>query len=249
MRLLRRSEGPAFEIRHHGMLRLQRAGGRWGLGGRSDRPARAFGRCVVDDGRPQPVRSGNWMFYLPRTHEKLFHARDGMVGCIHPARPVELGGDGSDAKYTAEEWRTALATPIQQRLAEIFVAALRLWKAGLAPRPRGFSFVQRLFREGEPLGQTMGMIQEDVGDLPRKPDGTTAEMLAAGVRPDKLEICTRQQKRGYIVDLCSVVGVQPLDAERDVAAVREWIAAVADARRHPGRDFLAEVDRPGPAGL
>jgi hypothetical protein len=50
-------------------------------------------------------------------------------------------------------------------------------------------------------------------------------MIAAGVQPDGIRSAIRQQLNGYVVHLSSVVGVQPIDGERDVRRVLEWIEA------------------------
>jgi hypothetical protein len=60
-------------------------------------------------------------------------------------------------------------------------------------------------------------LVDDLRSYRRKKETTEEEMLACGVRPDKSKSCLRQQIRGYVSDLNSVVGVMPLNAEAEIA--------------------------------
>lgn len=46
-----------------------------------------------------------------------------------------------------------------------------------------------------------------------------SQIHEAGVIPDKIRSCVRQQRRGYVIDLCSVVGCQPKNAEEEITQV------------------------------
>ncbi len=183
-------------------------------------------RCTID-GVSHDVRLGNWMFFLPDTGEKFFHARGGHIDCIHPSRPSDerLTQDWTDKNYTSADWRRALTTPVDLRLAEIWVASLRLWRAGLGPRPLGVTFVDAFRRNEMPLGPTAGLVTENVELLPARRDCDDGMMIAAGVQPDRIRGSVREQIRGYVFDLCSVVGVQPIDATDEIAATLAWITA------------------------
>ena len=191
-------------------------------------------RCRVD-GVEYTARIGHWMFYLPATGEKFFHAAHGVTDCIHPTRPsnARLEEDWANDTYTSADWRHALSTPLTRRLAELWIAGARLARAGLGPRPIGLTFASRFVRDGVVLGRTMGARWEDAERLPAKTPATDSDLLAAGVRPDRIRSCVRQQLNGYVIDLSSVVGVQPIDAEDDVVAVRRWVERTIDhGRQH-----------------
>lgn len=175
---------------------------------------------AVLDGVRQPARFGCWMYYLPERQAKLFHAADGRIDCTHAARPDEetLGQpDRPLGRYRLDDWRRALTTPLERRLAEIWLVSVRLWKAGLGPQPLGVCFVRHVERDGRALGPTCGLLTQNVFQLPRKLNCTLAHVRQAGVVPDQILSCVRQQVRGYVVDLCSVVGCVPAGADDDVA--------------------------------
>ncbi len=70
-----------------------------------------------------------------------------------------------------------------------------------------------MVRDGRALGPTCGILTQDVFSLPRKLRCRLEHVKQAGVVPDQILSCVRQQIRGYVVDLCSVVGCVPADAE------------------------------------
>ena len=186
-------------------------------------------RCRVD-GVDYAAQIGHWMFYLPGTGEKFFHAAHGFTDCTHATRPTasRLEEDWANDTYTSADWRRALSTPLARRLAELCVAGHRLWRAGLGPRPFGLTFAAHFIRDGVALGPTMGVRWEHAELLPPKVPATDGDLLAAGVRPDRIRSCVRQQLNGYVIDLSSVIGVQPIDAEDDIVAVRRWIEHAFD---------------------
>jgi hypothetical protein len=197
------------------------------------------GRAILD-GKPQEAKVGCWMFYLPALQAKLFHADSGRIDCIHPSRPdaaTLAGPDRAIGRYRLDDWRSALATPLARRLAEIWLVSARLWKAGLGPQPLGVCFVDRFVRDGRALGPTCGILSQNVFRMPRKRDGTLEQVRQADVIPDRILSCVRQQVRGYVIDLCSVVGCMPADAEEDVARLETCL-------RNPPTDavLLAELE-------
>jgi hypothetical protein len=60
------------------------------------------------------------------------------------------------------------------------------------------------------------MISQNVNLLVRKRPGTLEMLNGSSVVPDRIHSCIRQQVRGWIVDLCSVVGCMPIDGEAAV---------------------------------
>ena len=187
-----------------------------------------FGQLALDseqesallDGRPYTAKQGCWMFYLPQLQAKLLHARDGSIDCTSPARPSAdvLEQPGLTlGRYVSDEWHTALTTPIARRLAELWIVSVRLWRAGLGPQPMGLCFVEQLQRDKEALGPTCGFLSENVFKLRPKLSCKLEQLESAGVRPDKIMSCVRQQVRGYVVDLCAVVGCVPENAEEETA--------------------------------
>ncbi|MCF7837069.1 MAG: hypothetical protein K9N49_00400 [Candidatus Marinimicrobia bacterium] len=172
------------------------------------------------DGVRQRIKLGSWMFYLPKLQAKLFYAANGRTDCIHSSRPPDyvLNDPRSilENRYTTDDWRRALATPLARRLAEIWLVSARLWQAGLGPQPLGVCFVEHFVRDARALGPTCGLLSENVFRMPRKLPGLSSQLRQAGVVPDRLGSCLRQQVRGYVIDLCSVVGCVPTHAEETV---------------------------------
>jgi hypothetical protein len=177
---------------------------------------------AVVDGVRYKAACGCWMFYLPDLQAKLFHAADGHIDCMHGSRPDEetLNQPGVVVgRYRTDDWRRALSTPITRRLAELWLVSARLWKAGLGPPPLGVCFVDRLMRDGRACGPTCGILTRNVHRMPRKLDCRLDHIRQAGVVPDQILSCVRQQVRGYVIDLCSVVGCIPEDAEYTVTGL------------------------------
>lgn len=177
---------------------------------------------AIVDGQICRAEIGSWMFYLPELKAKLFHARNGTIDCISPTRPpddvlqqerLQLG------RYTSDEWRRALSTTTAHRLAQLWLVSARLWRAGLGPQPLGICLVDRLYRDNEALGPSHGFRSRNVRRMRPKLRGRLEHLEAAGVRPDKIMNCVRQQVRGYVIDLCSVVGCIPTDAEDPTARI------------------------------
>jgi hypothetical protein len=181
-------------------------------------------RCTLD-GKNHACKVGNWTVYIPSLSLKVLHARNGTCECIHPTRPSDAmlaGGESpADSIYSAQDWARALSTSTERRAAEMFVASMRLAEAGLGPWPLGLAWIEAVDLNGEGRGPSSGLFIENVDKLPRKPPATDEQALAAGVMVDRSRSAIRQQRRGYIIDLCSVVGVVPIDAEDQVRTIEQ----------------------------
>lgn len=187
---------------------------------------------VLADGRSHPCIRGAWAIWIPALQTKFLNSIDGKLTCLSRRAPPReaLQGSGRLAgqwgRYPLEAWRQAYETPIGRRVAENVVAAQRLHKAGIGPRVLGLCLARRL-RDGLRLDQSFaaGFMIEDAALKPHGPTATRSQLIDAGVRPDQIDSAVRQQVNGYVVDLNSVVGVVPVDAEAEVAAVEAQIAA------------------------
>lgn len=193
------------------------------------------GQATVD-GVLQVANPGAWMFYLPASEEKYFHGNNGRIDCVRKSRPTEdalLNVQGKVGRYEMDDWRRALSTTVYRRLSEIWLVSCRLWRAGLGPQPLGICFVDQYVRDRKSLGPSCGLISENVYHLPRKRNATLSQIKAAGVVPDQILSCFRQQERGYVIDLCSVVGVKPANAEAEVRRLEQILAEAHQARNVP----------------
>ncbi len=187
---------------------------------------------VIAHGRSHPCIRGAWALWIPALQMKLLNSIDGKLACLSRKAPPREALQGSDplagqwGRYPLEAWRQAYETPIERRVAENVVAAERLHKAGIGPRVLGLCLARR-FRDGHRLDRsfTAGFMVENAALKPQGPTATRSQLIDAGVRPDQIDSAVRQQVNGYVVDLNSVIGVFPVDAEAEVAAVEAQIAA------------------------
>lgn len=187
---------------------------------------------VIVDGRSHRCIRGAWALWIPALQVKLLNSIDGKVACLSRKAPPREYLEGSDplagqwGRYPLEAWRQAYETPIERRVAENVVAAERLHKAGIGPRVLGLCLARR-FRDGHRLDRSFaaGFMVENAALKPPRPAATQSQLIDAGVRPDQINSAVRQQVNGYVVDLNSVIGVVPVAAEADVAAVEAQIAA------------------------
>ena len=180
----------------------------------------------ISDGKFFKSMEGAWNFYVPALKIKLAYPRMGSVLCLHRKTPLVgplLAGnfDGQEiGRYSAEDWKRALTKSTRLRAAENYVAATRLHAAGLGPKPLGICYVRNFsHRIFGPSSETAGIMIEDINQLPPKTDATEEEIVAAGVTPDGIRSCVRQQIRGYVSDLNSVRGVMPVDAEEEIGRI------------------------------
>lgn len=183
------------------------------------------------------VAVGAWAFWAPAFRTKILHAIDGQAHCLAnsaPPREQLLAGQYAvpeGGRYSTQDWLNALSKCVLRRAAENFLAAQRLHAAGLGPAALGICLVRRFHAWYSPaVGHTAGIMVEDLNHLPRKwKKGTAQQMLDAGVAPDRILSSVRQQIRGYVSDLNSVVGVMPINAEQDILhltdVLRGWLHA------------------------
>ncbi len=177
------------------------------------------------------AHAGAWNFYVPSLKLKLAYARNGMIHCLHRKTPdidqLFAGKWDGDriGRYSSEEWKSALSKSTRRRAAENYLSAQRLHIAGLGPKPLGICYVRnfscKLFGD---WSETAGIMIEDINQLPAKSDATEEQIIAAGVTVDSLKSCVRQQIKGYVSDLNSVVGVMPVDAEEEIEAILKQLS-------------------------
>jgi hypothetical protein len=198
---------------------------------------------VMLDGRPYACFRGAWAIWIPALQTKFLNSIDGNLACLSRKAPPREGvsGSGRWGSYSLEAWRRAYETPVSRRVAENIVAAARLHEAGLGPRVLGLCLARR-FRDGARSDRSFaaGFVVEDAALKAPRPPATQAELIAAGVRPDRIDSAVRQQINGYVVDLNSAVGVVPVDAEAEVAAVEARIAAAMSSNICPMPSRAAE---------
>ena len=207
----------------------------------------SFDRCELDgsrgrlDGEPVEVCRGHWAFYVPGRNLKLLHSFAGRLHCTHPSapdravcRPGRTFPVGQS--YACDDWIAAYTKPVAVRAAETFIAADRLAAAGIGPRVRALVCVQRFAAEFTPAPEpTFGMVVDDLTTYRRRWwPASERQMRRAGVEVDRIRSSVRQQIRNYVSDLNSVVGVMPIDADDEIAAVAERLAASV-ARPQPLR--------------
>lgn len=185
-------------------------------------------RCIVRgdkceiDAKIYPVHRGRWACYIPDLGLKLLYGVGGQVHCIHgsaPDRQTLFAGQASISgrTYTAADWLAAFSKKVTRRAAENYVAASRLASAGIGPAVRGCVVVRKFtFDDAIAPGKSAGVCVDNLETYGNKRDTTKREMIRAGVEPDRIRSSLRQQIRGYISDLNSVVGVMPLNADGEV---------------------------------
>lgn len=192
------------------------------------------GRAMLD-GVAYRCQRGAWAVWIPALRLKFLNSVDGRLHCLHPSAPPRDSVLGpahaapASGPYSVEDWRAAYRTGVARRTAENTVATARLHRAGLGPR-LGLCVARRLIDGGRrDRGFSAGIAVEDARLLPARTPARDDELEAAGVRPDRIRSAIRQQVNGYVVDLNSVVGVMPVDAEAEIAAIEAQILAGAAA--------------------
>ena len=187
---------------------------------------------AVLDSQSYPCVRGAWAIWIPALRIKFLNSIDGRLACLSPKAPPRerlLGSGpltGRSGNYSLEDWRHAYEKPASRRVAENVVAAARLHAAGLGPRVLGLC-VALQFRDANrhDRSSAAGFMVEDATLKRPKAPAVATQLIEAGVRPDQINSAVRQQVNGYVVDLNSVVGAVPIDAEAEVAAVEAQIAA------------------------
>lgn len=192
---------------------------------------------------------GAWAIWIPAFRSKILHAVDGLAHCTAGSTPPrdklldETHRMREGGLYSLDDWRAALSKDVLQRTAENYVSAQRLQQAGLGPAVLGICLVLRFSAWYAPgMGYTAGIVVEDLNYLPRKwRKATMQQMLDAGVQPDRIQSSIRQQIRGYVSDLNSVVGVMPINAEQEVLQLTD---ALRDLLRVAGNCAGGVVSQP-----
>jgi len=200
-------------------------------------PRRALRRaCAEVDGVRLKVNIGAWAFYVPRIGAKILHSFRGACHCIHataPERGQLFEGEASlhDGRYALSDWRQAYETSVAHRAAENYIAARRLHACGLGPKVIGCVAVRSLESFYSPgVSHSFGVMVENLRNYSRKRRATLEQLEAAGVVPDRTSSCLRQQIRGYVSDLNSVVAVKPVAAEIEVMHVQLELEHALSAR-------------------
>lgn len=180
-------------------------------------------------GKHYRISRGKWNFYIHELGLKVPYVNGVFLDCRSRATPkrthlakgklnhTDLG------RYHVDDWIDVLFKPVKRRIIENYIAAKRLHAAGLGPSTRGICYIKNymvLGRNWLPI-ETYGLMIDDVFALPPKPNATKEEILAAGVKLDKIGSCWRQQENGYVVDLNSVCGVMPVNCENEVSEIEK----------------------------
>lgn len=186
-------------------------------------------RCVVRgdeceiDGKRYPVHRGCWACYVPDLGFKFLYGIGGQLHCTHgsaPDRAALFAGTASirGSSYTSADWLAAFSRKVTRRAAENYVAASRLASAGIGPAVHGCVAVREFVFDDSiaPCGSA-GIRIDNLAGYGKKRDTTEREMLRAGVEPDRIRSSLRQQIRGYVSDLNSVVGVMPVNADGEIS--------------------------------
>jgi len=197
--------------------------------------ARLFMGWFFCDGRMMKAMAGAWNFYVPALNLKLAYPKNGNIHCLRPVTPAfdKLMSGALDeekiGRYSADDWKQALTKSTRRRAAENYISASRLHAAGLGPKPLGICYVRNFsYQLFGPSSETAGIQIEDINQLPQKTNATEDEIIAAGVTLDRIKSCVRQQIKGYVSDLNSVVGVMPVDAEDEIEAILKQLVERVD---------------------
>lgn len=182
------------------------------------------------DGKRHSCIPGSWAVWIPSLQAKFFYSKSGSVICHSkraPAHDQVINGCEEAAKignYVLAEWKSAYGKPVFRRVAEIAVCTQRLHHAGLGPKLLGLCAASSWKRNGE-LDEfgTLGIMVENAKLLKPKKPASAEDVIAAGVQPDAIMSCVRQQVNGYVVDLSSVVGATPIDACTEIEEVERFL--------------------------
>lgn len=180
---------------------------------------------AIVDGHEHACTVGAWAVWIPDLRAKFLHSVEGFVHCIHkdaPARADVLSASDPTlqfGRYALAEWRAAYSKAAQDRTNELALCTQLLHRAGIGPGLIGICRAEALVFNGETDSKgAWGIVTEDVTLLPKKQDTTEEEVIRAGVQPDRIKSCIRQQLNGYVIDLNSVVGAMPLAADQAPSA-------------------------------
>lgn len=182
-----------------------------------------FSQWVIINNRPYAIKRGTWNFYLPSLNLKLPYVCGGKIACrakSSPNRSKLFSGNLDDAqigRYTPQEWKDALSKTSRLRAVENYITGKRLESAGLGPAFSAIVIIRNLYSiTGANFGECAGVKCDNVYAMPSKEPASQQDIRNAGIKLDKFKSSHRQQIRGYVCDLNSVVGVMPKDAEDEI---------------------------------
>ncbi|MFS8184317.1 hypothetical protein ACMG4P_22575 [Pseudovibrio denitrificans] len=208
------------------------------------KPSRFLKRQFSVDGIRYEANVASWSLYIPELQLKLLHSFDGHCHCISkgaPSRTDILDGRNvlSTDRYTVNDWQSVYKKTVSRRTAEIFVNAVRLQNAGIRPKVLDVAFVRTFnaFHNNNPTW-TCGLIVENLYKYPRKVQSTLQDLEHAGVIPDRINSCVRQQIHGYVSDLNSVIGVMPTNADKDICELSSELKNEIHATLHQHDQYV-----------
>ncbi len=209
--------------------------------------ARLLGNLFIHGKTVSRAKLGTWNFFIPRLSLKLPFTAHSRTICRHKSAPgfdQLLHTDTSavnTGQYSIDEWRNAFSKNSRLRAVENYICAKRLHQHGLGPKPFGFAVIRNFQHRYYPLaGECVGLIVDNVFHLPMKKQTTEQEILQAGVSIDKIRSCVRQQVNGYVIDLNSVVGCMPVDAENEIAQLSKSLDELLSKSYGQDRSYYQE---------
>lgn len=167
--------------------------------------------CILD-GKQYKTLNGAWTFYVPKTQTKWFHSRAEKAVCLSekaPQCPSEVSDSKDYGVYSSNDWISILNECIYTKAATNYVIIEKLSKHGLGPKALGFSIVKHTTStDGKLNGISVGVDVENINKLRKKAKATAEDFEKIGVIPDRINSALRQQIRGYVSDLNSVICVR-----------------------------------------
>ena len=128
--------------------------------------------------------------------------------------------------YSADDWRSALSQCIFTKAATNYVIINKLYQSGLGPEPLGFSVAKFVNDDlGLINGPAVGVNVANIKKLRTKPDATIDDLTKAGIITDKINSAIRQQIKGYVSDLNSVVSVSLMEHDDAIKDLAEMLRA------------------------
>lgn len=184
---------------------------------------------VVLDGKKYKTKNGAWAYYVPKLQAKWFYSHDQKIICLHKTAPKSLSSieENKDyGTYSADDWRSALSQCIFTKAATNYVIIKKLYQFGLGPEPLGFSVAKFVNDDlGLINGPAVGVNVANIKKLRTKPDATIDDLTKAGIISDKINSAIRQQIKGYVSDLNSVVSVSLMEHDDAIKDLAEMLRA------------------------
>ncbi len=189
------------------------------------KPFRAFKRRVKVNDRKFSANVASWTFYIPDLQIKHLHSFQRLCHCLHKtAIPREISIEEqnlySNPEYTIADWQQVYKKSVARRAAENYVCAKRLYEAGLGSEVGKPVFVRQFFSRYGQLGWTCGYEIDNHYHHVEKCPASREDCFSAGVIPERIESCIRQQINGYVSDLNLVIGVLPVGGELAVERIQ-----------------------------